>query len=194
MPSSSVRMWPRWTTGTPTLPTSPRGHRRVGVVAGLRRQVEGDRQPGLALGQVRAVQLVRRRRASSGPSTCASATVRRARSWRQCARRHGRATSCRPPSRVGRGTRARDSSTAPSERRCGVIHCTSSSSAAGVAEPVDEGDERDLRGVGGGVEHRLAGEEAADAHAVEAADELAVVVEALDASAPSRAGAGARRP
>ena len=23
MPSSSVRMWPRWTTGTPTLPTSP---------------------------------------------------------------------------------------------------------------------------------------------------------------------------
>ncbi len=30
----------------------------VGVVAGLRRQVEGDRQAGLALGQVRAVQLV----------------------------------------------------------------------------------------------------------------------------------------
>ena len=24
MPSSSVRMWPRWATGTPTLPTSPR--------------------------------------------------------------------------------------------------------------------------------------------------------------------------
>ena len=23
MPSISVRMWPRWTTGTPTLPTSP---------------------------------------------------------------------------------------------------------------------------------------------------------------------------
>ncbi len=23
MPSSSVRMWPRWHTGTPTLPTSP---------------------------------------------------------------------------------------------------------------------------------------------------------------------------
>ena len=36
-------------------------HRRVGVVAGLRRQVEGDRQAGLALGEVRAVQLVRRR-------------------------------------------------------------------------------------------------------------------------------------
>jgi hypothetical protein len=24
MPSSSVLMWPRWATGTPTLPTSPR--------------------------------------------------------------------------------------------------------------------------------------------------------------------------
>jgi hypothetical protein len=34
----------------------------VGVVARLRRQVERDRQPGLALGQVRAVQLVRLRR------------------------------------------------------------------------------------------------------------------------------------
>jgi hypothetical protein len=30
----------------------------VGVVAGLRRQVEGDRQPGLALGQVAPVQRV----------------------------------------------------------------------------------------------------------------------------------------
>ena len=30
----------------------------VGVVAGLGRQVEGDRQPGLPLGEVRAVQLV----------------------------------------------------------------------------------------------------------------------------------------
>ena len=52
-------MCPRWATGTPTLPTSPRAMRRVGVVAGLRRQVEGDRQPGLALGQVGAVQRVR---------------------------------------------------------------------------------------------------------------------------------------
>ena len=31
----------------------------VGVVAGLRRQVEGDREPGLALGQVAPVELVR---------------------------------------------------------------------------------------------------------------------------------------
>ena len=30
----------------------------VGVVAGLRRQVEGDRQPGLPLGEVAPVQLV----------------------------------------------------------------------------------------------------------------------------------------
>ncbi len=37
-------------------------HLRIGVVAGLGRQVEGDRQPRLALGQVGAVELVRRRR------------------------------------------------------------------------------------------------------------------------------------
>ena len=35
--------------------------RVVGVVAGLGREVEGDRQPGLALGQVGAVELVRGR-------------------------------------------------------------------------------------------------------------------------------------
>ena len=35
--------------------------RRVGVVAGLRRQVEGDRQAGLALGQVGPVERVGRR-------------------------------------------------------------------------------------------------------------------------------------
>ena len=44
----------------------------VGVVAGLGRQVEGDREPGLALGEVAAVQLVGPSRASSGPRTCAS--------------------------------------------------------------------------------------------------------------------------
>ena len=48
--------------------------RRVGVVAGLGRQVERDRQPRLALGQVGAVQLVRRLGASSGPSRSASST------------------------------------------------------------------------------------------------------------------------
>jgi hypothetical protein len=30
MPSSRVRMWPRWTTGTPTLPTSPRASSESG--------------------------------------------------------------------------------------------------------------------------------------------------------------------
>ena len=35
--------------GTPTRPTSPSASRRVRVVAHLGRQVEGDRQPGLAL-------------------------------------------------------------------------------------------------------------------------------------------------
>ena len=30
IPSSNVRMWPRWTTGTPTLPTSPRAHSESG--------------------------------------------------------------------------------------------------------------------------------------------------------------------
>ena len=60
MPSSSVRMWPRWATGTPTLPTSPRASGIVGVVAGLGGQVEGDRQAGLTLGQVGPVQLVGR--------------------------------------------------------------------------------------------------------------------------------------
>ena len=58
---AACRMWPRWATGTPTLPTSPRACGVVGVVAGLGGEVEGDRQAGLALGQVRPVQLVRRR-------------------------------------------------------------------------------------------------------------------------------------
>ena len=63
-------MWPRWATGTPTLPTSPRASGIVGVVAGLGGQVEGDRQARLALGQVGAVQLVAgpgRRVARVGP-------------------------------------------------------------------------------------------------------------------------------
>ena len=59
MPSSSVCMSPLWAIETPTLPTSPRGEHVVGVVAGLGRQVEGDREAGLALGQVAAVELVR---------------------------------------------------------------------------------------------------------------------------------------
>ena len=60
MPSNSCRISPRCGTGTPTLPTSPRASDVVGVVAGLGGEVERDRQPGLPLGQVGAVQLVRR--------------------------------------------------------------------------------------------------------------------------------------
>ena len=45
--------------GTPTLPTSPRGEQVVAVVAGLGRQIEGDREAGLALGEVLAVERVR---------------------------------------------------------------------------------------------------------------------------------------
>ena len=37
--------------GTPTRPTSPSASGASGVVAHLRRQVEGDRQPGLAVGE-----------------------------------------------------------------------------------------------------------------------------------------------
>ena len=53
-----LRMSPRWEIGTPTLPTSPRASGVVAVVAGLGRQVEGDRKPGLTLGKVPPVKLV----------------------------------------------------------------------------------------------------------------------------------------
>ena len=49
---------------------------------------------------------------------------------------------------------------------------------AGLAQPVDEGDQRHLGSVRGVVEHRLAGEEPADAHAVQPTDQVAVVVAA----------------
>ena len=199
------------------------GHRRVGVVAGLRRQVEGDRQPGLALRQVGAVQLVRRRgRRVPGVRPHQPRRVARNRLAHWCTTegcdgsstgwRHGApvsertvtmirsledslphdgsvlATRSADPTRTAASSRLRysrrGSSTAPSERRCGVIHCTSSSSAPVSRSQSTRRDERDLRGVGGRVEHRLAGEEPADAHAVEAADELAVGV-ALDRVGPA---------
>ena len=53
----------------------------------------------------------------------------------------------------------------------------------GVVQPVDEGDQRGLRRVGRGVEHRLAGEEPIDAQPVEPADQL-VVEEHLHRVAP----------
>ena len=58
--SKSASMSAMWQIGTPTLPTSPGGHRVVGVVAGLRRQIEGDAQAGLPFGEVGAEQLVGR--------------------------------------------------------------------------------------------------------------------------------------
>ena len=60
---------------------------------------------------------------------------------------------------------ARGTSTTPSEARCSVCHWTSSNAAPGVVQPVDECHESDLRGIGLGREHRLAGEEPVDAHA-----------------------------
>ena len=59
MPSNSARMSPRWQIGTPTLPTSPLRQHVVAVVAGLGRQIEGDRKAGLPLGEVLAVERVR---------------------------------------------------------------------------------------------------------------------------------------
>ncbi len=60
MPSNSTRMSSSELTGTPTLPTSGTGDRVVGGVAALGRQVERDREAGLAARQVLAEQPVRR--------------------------------------------------------------------------------------------------------------------------------------
>ena len=93
-----------------------------------------------------------------------------------------------PPRRRGRGTppatatssRARYSrrvtSTTPSVARCGVGHCTSSSRSAACSsvQQVHQRDQRDLRGVAHAGEHRLAGEQAADGHAVQPTGERAV--------------------
>ena len=57
------------------------------------------------------------------------------------------------------GTRPRPTSTAPSERRCGVVHCTSNSARAVEPQQLDRRPARDLRRVGDAVEHRLAREE-----------------------------------
>ena len=73
--SSRVRMLAEMGDRDADLADLAGGQRMVGVVAGLGRQVEGDRQPGLPFGQVRAVQLVRRRVPRSAPSRSASSTV-----------------------------------------------------------------------------------------------------------------------
>ena len=59
MPSKSARMSPRWRDGDADLADLAAGERVVAVVAGLGRQVEGDREAGLAAGEVRAVERVR---------------------------------------------------------------------------------------------------------------------------------------
>ena len=79
MPSNSARMSPMWEIATPTLPTSPRANRMVAVVAGLGRQVEGDRQAGLALGEIGAIETVRTRARSNGRRKCERSTACRAR-------------------------------------------------------------------------------------------------------------------
>ena len=53
-------MSPRWLTGTPTLPTSPRASGMIQVIACLRRQIEGDGKASLPLRQILQIQLVRR--------------------------------------------------------------------------------------------------------------------------------------
>ena len=62
---------------TPTRPTSPSGARVVGVVAELRRQVEGDREPGLAALEQVAVALRSTPRPRRSPRTAASSTAAR---------------------------------------------------------------------------------------------------------------------
>ena len=202
MPSSSVRMWPRWATGTPTLPTSPRASGVVGVVAGLGRQVEGDRQAGLALGQVGAVQLVRRRRrgvARVGPHQ-PRRSGRSARSWRDHSRSWPRHTVRRRPATDAprRASERRyvapvgDRRSAPSD---GEVRASPTARRA-ASRPSPAAARRGATSATfdasrAAVEHRLAGEEAADAHAVEAADELAVVGPRLDAVRPARARAAA---
>ena len=62
MPSISAAMSPRWEIGHADLADLAARELVVGVIAGLRRQVEGDRQAGLALCEVAPVQLVGRLR------------------------------------------------------------------------------------------------------------------------------------
>ena len=58
MPSKRARRSPRWRDRDADLADLAAGELVVGVVAGLGRQVEGDREAGLALGQVAPVERV----------------------------------------------------------------------------------------------------------------------------------------
>ena len=99
------------------------------------------------------------------------------------------------PPGAAAGTPAAGSSTTPSDARCGVRHCTSTSRGVGVlvGEQLDEPDERDLGGVGDPVEHRLAGEQPADRRR-RRARRRARRPATPRPSAPSRAGAARRTP
>ena len=69
---------------TPTLPTSPSARGMVGVVAHLRRQVEGDGQPGLAAVEQIAEPRVGLRRPCRSPRTAAWSTAGRGTSSGRC--------------------------------------------------------------------------------------------------------------
>ena len=83
-------MSPRWAIGHADLADLAARELVVGVVAGLRRQVEGDRQAGLALGQVARGTARWTSPRSNGPRRSASSTGGRAgpgaRSWRRILR------------------------------------------------------------------------------------------------------------
>ena len=81
-------------------------------------------------------------------------------------RRSGTSAMRAAPIAVGdqlAGTRRARTSTAPSDARCGVVHCTSSNVPPPARMQVDERDHRDLRRVGDAVELRLRREQPADA-------------------------------
>ena len=71
---------------------------------------------------------------------------------------------------------SREISTAPRLARCSVLNWASSSRKPPSPEAREQMDERDLRGVAGAMEHALAEEGAAQAHAIEAADQLIALV------------------
>ena len=120
----------------------------VGVVAGLRRQVEGDRQAGLALGEVARGRARWTPSPSSGRRRCASSTGGRARAGGgSMARLYGPPTVSRTPSRSTSTTSATRSSSAAFELddvhrrpRPGVLRttrCWRPSTAAAAADPAD---------------------------------------------------------
>ena len=205
-------MWPRWTTGHADLADLALGQRRGrgrsrSGWAGRRRSTGRSAPwPGWC-GTARCWPWP-----SSAPSRCGSSTGDPAAPGAR-----GHAAMISPPAARGQTTRPSRPDrwqrqrrppageqlevappAAPRRRRgvarWSVAHCTSSSRRRSPPSPqqLDERDQRHLRRVGAAVEHRLAGEQAADGHAVEPAGQP-VVVPGLDAVGPARARAGARR-